>query len=570
MEASSMKMEASPQPTTTSAAGAAQVPQSYFAFPPHAGLMYAHIALMVMGWVFVLPVGVVLSIAQSRFTMFVQLSFLVLNGLGVAVGTVYNKNTPDLYPNNVHHSLGWIVTWIACAQALISLVGLYAKKFKNARNGESIEERTAFIPVSEEAMAEHHRTHPVPARGYRWSNDSGQGSEIISNSAAEERQLPDLREYRDDDEHVEEGEDAEKRGFLQNNAIDRFLSRRFPSLLSARALRLLFLVRSVIDRFILLLGFAALTSGAVTYGGIFRENDIFNGMAHFVKGGIFFWYGLLTLGRWMGCFADFGWAWNIKPPAALVGRRAFRAPSAEFVESFVIFLYGSTNVFMEHMAAWGHEWSAMDLEHVSISIMFFGGGLCGMLVESRKIRDLLNTTILSTRPAQFQSPFPGQAESQLDPAWEAPSSYRTSMNPLPGLVILLLGLMMSSHHQDSMVSSMVHKQWGTLLVGFSFARAATYILLYISPPSSLLPSRPPSEMIAAFCLISGGLMFMASNRNTVQAMEAYGLDAMFIFTVVMGFTLFLMALETIVIAIKGWAVRHEKGRTFSTFPSHPV
>lgn len=77
----------------------------------------------------------------------------------------------------------------------------------------------------------------------------------------------------------------------------------------------------------------------------------------------------------MGCFADFGWAWNVKPSRVLVGARKASVPSAEFIESFVIFLYGSTNVFLEHLAAWGGAWTAQDLEHVSISIMFFAGGL---------------------------------------------------------------------------------------------------------------------------------------------------------------------------------------------------
>lgn len=77
----------------------------------------------------------------------------------------------------------------------------------------------------------------------------------------------------------------------------------------------------------------------------------------------------------MGCFAEFGWAWNVKPSRSQVGRWKHRIPSAEFVESFVIFLYGCTNVFLEHLAAWGGAWSAQDLEHVSISVMFFGGGL---------------------------------------------------------------------------------------------------------------------------------------------------------------------------------------------------
>src|SRR5204863_704838 len=51
---------------------------------------------------------------------------------------------------------------------------------------------------------------------------------------------------------------------------------------------------------------------------------------------------------------------------------------------------------------------------------------------------------------------------------------------------------------------------GMLLVGSSLARAVTYVLLYLDPPTSFLPSRPPSEVVTAFCLISGGLIFMLS------------------------------------------------------------
>ena len=77
----------------------------------------------------------------------------------------------------------------------------------------------------------------------------------------------------------------------------------------------------------------------------------------------------------MGSFADLGWAWNLKPPAAIVGARKASALSAEFVESLLIFIYGSTNVFLEHLGSTDGQWTAGDLEHVSISIMFFGGGL---------------------------------------------------------------------------------------------------------------------------------------------------------------------------------------------------
>ena len=174
-----------------------------------------------------------------------------------------------------------------------------------------------------------------------------------------------------------------------------------------------------------------------------------------------------------------------------------------------------------------------------------------MLIESRRVRDWLNTSVLLLPTGNDLH----LEESSL--IHTPPRSYSFSMNPLPALIIFLLGVMMSSHHQDSMVSTAVHKQWGTLLVGFALARATTYILFFLSPPSSIFPSRPPSELVAAFCLISGGLIFMASTKDVIHIMEDHDLMAMFIFTVCMGFTAFLMAYEIIVLAINGWATRRE-------------
>ena len=98
--------------------------------------------------------------------------------------------------------------------------------------------------------------------------------------------------------------------------------------------------------------------------------EVFGGLAHWIKGGIFFWLGLFTLGRWAGSFGELGWAWNVRPRKEGKWR-----PSAEFVESFLIFFYGSTNIFLEHLGGWGGKWSPQDLEHVSITVLFIGGGL---------------------------------------------------------------------------------------------------------------------------------------------------------------------------------------------------
>lgn len=104
---------------------------------------------------------------------------------------------------------------------------------------------------------------------------------------------------------------------------------------------------------------------------------------------------------------------------------------------------------------------------------------------------------------------------------------------------------------------MVHKQWGTLLSGFSVARFLTYLLNYVRPPTSIYPSRPPTELVASFCLISGGLVFMASTKDIIHYMEDANLMAMFVFTVTMGATAFLMFYEIMVLSLKGWATRKE-------------
>jgi hypothetical protein len=100
-------------------------------------------------------------------------------------------------------------------------------------------------------------------------------------------------------------------------------------------------------------------------------------------------------------------------------------------------------------------------------------------------------------------------------------------------------------------------------VGFSFARAVSYVITYISPPTSVFASRPPSELISSFCLIAGGLLFMASNKDIVHMMEDNDLNAIFLFTLTMGFTALLMAWEIIVLALKGWATRREQRAALS-------
>ncbi|KAH7029345.1 uncharacterized protein B0I36DRAFT_244651 [Microdochium trichocladiopsis] len=531
---------------------------TYFRLPEHTGAIYGHIVLMVLAWIVVLPIGVMFSIARSRYTVPTQFFFLATNAAGLVLGLFYNANTPDLYPNNAHHKLGWLVFWVACAQVLISMVGrasgALGKGLSKLRSHYKSHEEQAFIPVSTGAIAAHAQLYAHP---YQHNNagantaDSSRSNSVSTMVGQESPTRASFDQSRTFDHHGHDNDgyddDLEfKPSELRNSATsDKSLLVRAAGLMSRRVWSVLSLVYNFIDRTILILGSITIATGIITYARFFEGHEVFSGLAHWIKGGVFFWYGTLTLGRWCGSFGDLGWAWNVRPET-----NAKWQPTAEFVEGFLIFFYGSTNIFLEHLGNAGEPFSHQDLEHAAITVLFIGGGLLTMLIESNRIRDLLNTTVEASAASGRQ---PEQAEL------ERPDHYGFSINPIPALVILLLGIMMSSHTQADMTSSMVHKQWGNLLAAASFARGFTYIIMYMKPPRSLLPGRPPTELLTAFGLIAGGIIFMASSEDTVRGMINYELDAMFMYTVTMGFVGLYMAWVVLVLALKGWAVRKESG-----------
>ncbi|KAL5913518.1 hypothetical protein ACKVWC_006147 [Pyricularia oryzae] len=518
---------------------------------------------MIVSWVFMLPVAVMFSLARSRYTFPAQTVFVVTNLTGLILGMIFNENTPDLYPNNAHHKLGWAVTALSCAQVALGVLVRRSEIF-----GLSLRTRSArYTPVSTAAMAEHQRASAAPgsAQPHRFSFDSGQGTEPNTASLCsrprsssfisqhdeeaarkEEAMLLGGNEFYAHDQEDDLDFGPGRRPSTRNGAVYRVLALagKAAGIFSNQVLSIFALGYNIVDRVILFLGFVAICTGVVTQGRFFEGQEIFSGLAHWIKGAVFFWLGILTLGRWTGAFAEIGWAWNLRPAAATAPWR----PSAEFVESALIFIYGSTNIFLEHLGGGADSaWSAQDLEHVAITVLFIGGGLCGMLVESATVRELLNTAVADH----------DEADDHLSTASPLKRQGSVSLNPIPALVILLLGIMMSSHTQTEMVSGMVHKQWGDLLKGAAVARGLSYVLMYLKPPRSVLPSRPPTELLAAFGLMAGGVIFMASSHDTVQGMINQGLDAMFMYTVTMGLVAFLMAWVVIVMALKGWAVRRE-------------
>ncbi|PHH77798.1 hypothetical protein CDD80_179 [Ophiocordyceps camponoti-rufipedis] len=441
---------------------------------------------MLVCWVLVLPITVMLSLAGSRFTLMSQYWFLALNALGLVFGIIYNAQTPDLYPNNAHGKIGWLITMVASAQVLLTLAGWAGRLW-----------RQGYLPLSSKQLVTRDFISDCS------HSDSPQSPNSIHEASAKSNHQPPYSSVPDHDDY----------GAFSANSPDDHMgqdgfdgtahaSPPLPSSPMDKLWRCLAIISKVIDRIILPFGFVAITSGLATFGRLFEGNEVFSGLAHWIKGGVFFWLGLFTLGRWTGSFGDLGWAWNLPPNTS---QRTWR-PSAEWVESALIFFYGSTNIFLEHLGSESGVWSSQDLEHIAVTILFIGGGLCGILIESATVRRLLNTTVSKKAVVRSGPDDGGEAQRHT----LVTPSYEVSLNPLPALIILLLGIIMSAHHQSSGMAVQIHRQWGLLLSGASFARCMTYILIFLRPPRSTLPSRPPTELLTAFGLITGGIVFMAS------------------------------------------------------------
>jgi len=147
--------------------------------------------------------------------------------------------------------------------------------------------------------------------------------------------------------------------------------------------------------------------------------------------------------------------------------------------------------------------------------MFWFAGLIGMGIESKRVRKWLAASTIS-KPADV----PQDAITE-------PPSYLASFNPFPALVIGITGAAMAAHHQTYVFQVEIHKLWGDLLVGFSVLRCLTYFFVWLAPPTSILPSRPPTEALASFFLACGGLVFMFSVEEVTIAAMRRGRDGAF-------------------------------------------
>ncbi|TFK29345.1 cytoplasmic protein [Coprinopsis marcescibilis] len=513
----------------------------------HPGLMVGHIVFMSMAFFGALPIGIVLRSVRHPAHGAAMISFYVLSALGLSSSMLYRKLTPNMlsllniWTGAAHGKQGYLFLLLAVALSTVDILRVIKRVIAFARSQDrSIKSFWTFVIINQEPetklgseyaslVVEEPSDGESPKVPSRHSEDlqTLDGTERWANDVHRHHRLPSA---------VSEQTIFGQTSSLSDDTLHDNQGAK-PTVKEKRSSRIWNIAFIVLERSLVVAGLAQVLSGIVIYTGGCRQHYINGCLAHLIKGAIFWCYGLLTFARFLGSFAQYGWAWN----------RSLSSSSctAEFVESLVIFIYGITNTWMERFGAKsGDPFSTKQIQHISIAVMFWFAGLLGMGIESRRIRRWLASSTFASAPDPAEMPHDAVPE---------PPSYRGSFNPFPALVIGVTGAAMAAHFQTYLFQVQIHSLWGNLLVAFSVLRCFTYFFLWLSPPQSILPSRPPTEALCSFFLACGGLVFIFSTEEvTIAAMRRGRDDVMMFLNVAVATTCLAFCWTLCIVGLKGY------------------
>ncbi|KAF5388133.1 hypothetical protein D9615_000262 [Tricholomella constricta] len=519
----------------------------------HPGLMMAHIIFMSLAFFVALPMGIAMRSLKHAARGFAVFAFYALCALGCASSGLYRKLTPNMYEGAVHSKQGYLVLLLALSLSAIDILALMRRIVTFWRSGEKFSIKTFWRSAILGRQVDQDRVSLEYTGLVVDEPEEFEESKVSLSPVRQSGDLDPIEEYSGDTAQWANDVHHHRRYHRrhQSTASERTV---FGAASPMHSLDKVYDVKgalksnvglirrigkgcfAVLERFLIFAGLAQTLLGIVIYTGGCRGNYTNGCLAHLIKGAIFWSYGLVSFARFLGSFAELGWAWNRTPNS--------NAVSAEFTESLVIFVYGATNTWMERFGAKsGDPFTTKQIQHIGIAVMFCFAGLIGMGIESKKIRNwLAASTFASIR-----------TDHVAQDAVEEPASYSASFNPFPALVIGVTGAAMAAHTQTYMFQVQIHALWGNLLVAFAVLRCFTYFFMWLGPPKSILPSRPPTEALGSFFLACGGLVFMFSTEEvTIAAMRRGRDDVMMFLNVAVAMTCFAFCWTLFVVGFKGW------------------
>ncbi|XBW38106.1 hypothetical protein QEN19_003700 [Hanseniaspora menglaensis] len=477
------------------------------------------------------------------------------------------RNHIHLYPNNCYTAMNWILILLLSVHLISAVVKKSTEFFLFGNNSQSENfdyEMLYMVPENDNSV---NSSNFEGDGSTRLSGETHQGGDSRSNSNTTRRYSEQLHE-----EAMSKGQ-LNKLSQNRNKLYTTVYNIPMIKQLSLHFHRLFSFIFNSLN-YLILFYLSAHCCVGLAIGNIFGtpKERIFNLLAHWIKGGVFIILGIVSLARYCGFGINKSWGWNlsilkksdyynevtgkynIPTWVKLFGKSGV---SMEFIEVFLIFFYGSTNIFLEHLASEDGKWTAKDLQHVSIAFLYLGAGLCGLLVEHYMSNMKYKMAVKQYKNIIKENEHREISKEEIDDILVANPGF--SLNPLGPFTIFWTGILMSKHEQASKISTAVHVQWGSLLSYGSPFRLLSMIYMLAFPCSEIgAPQRPFTEIIAAFCLIAGGLIFMESTDQVIEAMEYRGYTEMFTLNISLGFITIVMSWIIILFIFKDWLNNKQK------------
>ncbi|KAM0791544.1 hypothetical protein ACM66B_005992 [Microbotryomycetes sp. NB124-2] len=218
-------------------------------------------------------------------------------------------------------------------------------------------------------------------------------------------------------------------------------------------------------------GWAQMVLGGIAALG-FCFNDHFGQcLAHFLMGSAFIGYAFILL-----IMLRLGAGWLAR-----------RNCSQEFLDSWVIMVWGIINTFTEHdFLSTSGRWSHKDMQHVSLGVLWWAGGALGIFLGRNGKR-----------------------------------------NVVPGVIMTMTGYAMSAHEQSTVFSTTVHWLFGVCLMSAGVARVIEICFILKDSPSPREQSLVRSfQHLPPYLLVLSGLTFMSATEEQVKWVGGeVGMDA---------------------------------------------
>lgn len=535
---------------------------TFFTIPSNKVALAGHIGLLTLSVIFLYPICLVLNNVGSKWYLpYLTMNYLIL-GSSLFTLALFAALVPDMYPKNAYVPMSVIL-------AVVLLVHYVSAFVYNGAKYLTREEEDDYIPLKLYTHVRGTSLNLLPSLTVYDFAEAQRNKSLIESprmsNAVSESTLGPIEESEGPAPYLDEENllDLTKTHVLLNSlSRDLMFAKYYRKPIFQKVIKKFGRISGIIFGLLNYTIFGYLMVYACTglaVGNMMGQgNKVFNLLAHFIKGGVFFILGMVSLARYCGCMEDLGFAWNtvkLKADQKRAHKSIFvrRSPmkgmvTMEFIESFLIFFYGLTNVFLEHLANPGGEWAAKDLQHASIAFIYIGLGLCGLLTEFglsewrfRKVTEYVDNNRHPAKQIQYATP-------------------GFSPNPFPAFTIFWTGILMSQHAQASETSTKIHTQWGYMLAYGAIVRGITYFLLMLTKETTKgtrgssvhKPGKPFTELVVSACLFSGGMIFMESTDQVVEALEYRGLTPMFTLNVSIGLCSLLMSWEMVLLFWRQW------------------